>query len=148
MNNIASIAGQDGKLIVEVLGYENPQASNVDDANWLAVLLSAVVGPFAGKFRVAFTAYDLLALYEKLKTVTMAFSGSVFFQSTEGNLSLEVKFASNGTATLEGVIQPSASYKASLHFRFEIDAGALAAAVKELSTLVEHFPARLETSVN
>src|ERR1700753_2654430 len=117
MSHTASIIGQGGKISIEVLGYENLHAPNPDDANWLTTKLSVEVGPFVGSFRAALTIYDLMVLYERLEGALSSLSGQFSFQSTEDNLTLEAKFARDGNVELEGVVQPSSSYKAALHYR-------------------------------
>ena len=146
MSDAVSIVGQGGKIVIEVFGYENPSASNVDDANWLSSRLSVEVGPFVGSFKAALTTYDLLVLCERLGAALHSLSGHVSFQSTEDNLTLEAEFARNGTAELKGVVQPSRSYNAALHYRFESEPGHLSQTLQELKLLTEKFPARQESS--
>jgi len=146
MSDTVSIVGQGGKIVIEVFGYENPSALNVDDANWLSSRISVDVEPFVGSFKAALTTYDLSVLYERLETVLHDLSGQFSFQSTEDNLTLEAEFARNGTVELKGVVQASGSYKATLHYRFESEPGRLYRAVQELKLLTEKFPAKQESS--
>jgi hypothetical protein len=146
MSDAVSIVGQGGKIVIEVFGYENPSASNVDDANWLSSRFSVEVGPFAGSFKAALTTYDLLVLCERMETVLRTLSGQLSYQSTEDNLTLEAEFARNGTVELKGVVQPSGSYKAALHYRFESEPGHLSRTLQELKLLTEKFPAKQESS--
>jgi hypothetical protein len=59
MFNIAHIQGDKGQITVEVLGYENPTATDPDDANWLEAILKLKAGPFSGSLKLAMTTIEL-----------------------------------------------------------------------------------------
>ena len=135
-------AGEQGSLLLEVSGYENPLATNEDDANWLASTLTIKAGPFAGVFRVAFTTHDLISLRDRLKNGLAALSETVSFQSTEDDIAFDIEFNKRGAATISGTAQPHRSLEASLTFRLDTDQSALAQTLRQLETVVRRFPTR------
>ena len=60
----------------------------------------------------------------------------------EGNFSLQIEFATTGTAVLQGRITPDESDGNALHYKFYSDPVTLETAVRELRKVVERFPAK------
>jgi hypothetical protein len=62
MTETARIKGDDGEIKIQVIGYENPQAKDIDDRNWLRVRLEIKAGPFSGSTEIAMMTTEILGL--------------------------------------------------------------------------------------
>jgi multidrug efflux pump subunit AcrA (membrane-fusion protein) len=142
MEERITFSGEQGSLAIEVSAYENPSATDEDDANWLASKLTVKAEPFSGSFKVAFTTHDFASLHERLKKALASLSEAVTFQSTEDDLSLTIEFNKRGTATIAGVAQPHGSRGAALHFRLDTDQSALTRTLRELESVLRRFPVK------
>jgi hypothetical protein len=143
MGQEVTLTGEQGRLAIDVASYENPSATNRDDANWLASTISVKAEPFSGVLNAAFTTHDLINLYEQLKKALARLSGTVAFQSTDGDLSLTIEFNKRGAATISGLIQPHGSHGASvLQFRLDTDQSALSQTLRQLELAVRRFPVK------
>src|ERR1700683_3827277 len=103
------ISGREGRLVIEVSGYERPATNDEYDSNWLMASVSVESGAFSGKFRAPFTTHDFARLRERLAGAVETLSGSVEFESAEGDLKLTVELSRRGTASVSGVAKPNAS---------------------------------------
>jgi hypothetical protein len=142
MENHISVGGEQGRIAIEVLAYENPSAANQDDANWLATKLSVEAGPFSGSFKVAFTTHDLISLHDQIKKALESLSGTVSFQNLEDDLSLNIEFDKRGRASVSGVAHPHGSQRAALHFQFDTDQSVLSRTAQELGAVLRKFPVK------
>jgi hypothetical protein len=140
MQNQISIFGSQGRIVIEVLGYENPSAKNEDDANWLATSLRVEAGPFSGSFRLAFTTHDLTTLLDQIQNALGALTGTVSFQNLEDDVSLNIRFDSRGGATVSGAAHPHLSQGVALHFQFDSDQSILRNTARELEATLRRFP--------
>ena len=145
MANQVTFFGDGGRLTIEVSDYERKMADNEDDANWLNSTIAIQAAPFSGAFGVALTTHELGVLHERLQDALQSLSGTVVFQTTEDDLSLEFKFGGRGSVSVSGVAQPHRSAAGTLHFRFESDQSSIGLAVQELSSALRHFPVRQAT---
>lgn len=80
-----SIYGSDGKIDIEILGYQNASASCKDDCNWLDCKISVVFSDVVITARCAIQTYDIIELYEKLKVGNRTFKWTL----PENDASLE-----------------------------------------------------------
>jgi hypothetical protein len=140
--------GENGKLVIEVSGYERSSADNEDDANWLTSSLTVKAGPFSGTMRVAFTTHDLTLLHDRLKQALVSLSGTVPFENTDGELSLTVDFNKRGGASIKGIAQTRGPLGAALHFQLETDQSALTQTLHQLDDVLRAFPVRSMSQVS
>ena len=134
-------AGGQGGFTIEIHGYERPGAGDQDDANWLKCELSIKAGPFSGKFKCAFTTYDIIALAERLRSA-LAASGTVIFQSTEGDIDLDIALDKRGGAVIKGRANARGLPETSLQFRFDSDQSYLAQTLGQVDAVLRRFPAQ------
>jgi|SRR5579875_3123064 len=142
MSYKASVRGTGALIEIEIFDYENPLARNPDDASWLKAEVTAQIGPFSGAFRTSVTTYDIAALGERTAEALRSLSGQVSFETTEGDLTLNITFSSRGSAEVEGSLQPNGLSKAALQYRFETEPSALDEMVRGLKAVSERFPAK------
>lgn len=144
MGQEVTLTGEQGRLAIDVASYENPSATDRDDANWLASTIGVKAEPFSGAFNATFTTHELIILHEQLKKALASLSVTVTFQSTEGDLSLSIEFSKRGAATISGVVQPVVSHGAAsaLHFRLDTDQSALTQTLRQLEVALRRFPVK------
>jgi hypothetical protein len=142
MNNLAIIRGDEGQIALEILGYENSQAQSVEDSNWLRAKLEVRGGPFSGAITFAMTAPELVLLYQRVGSATKTLTGSVHFQTTEGNWVLNLVFERGGGAIISGEVTSDPGQKNVLHYEFRSDGISLETLVQALGKLVAQYPVR------
>ena len=142
MSHTVSVSGEGGAIGIEVFDYENPLAQHPDDANWLKAELTVQAGPFSGSFKTSVTTYDLAVLCERTERALQSLSGPVSFETTEGDLTLNMEFSKSGKVQIEGAAQPNGTLKTALQFRFQTDPSALDQTVRELKLITQRFPAK------
>jgi hypothetical protein len=140
MANIVLIRGDKGQVKLEILGYENTQASTIDDSNWLRARIDVVAGPFSGSIVAGLTTVELDSLYQQLAVAVRSLTGNIDFSAMEGNLQIIVKFARTGEVLLQGFVTPDGAERNVLYYEFHTDPITLEVAVQELRRLVTQFP--------
>lgn len=65
MSNLIEIRG-DGAL--EIVKFERPNSTNVDDANWLASRLKVTLKHFSCEVGLSLTTYDIAQLQSELES--------------------------------------------------------------------------------
>jgi hypothetical protein len=147
MSNTVTFAGNGGKLVIEVFGYEQQPAApdpggGTWDANWLDANLFAEAGPFRGTFRLSLTTAELIGLCKDLEKSTDSLSGRVAFESLESDLELTISFGERGAVEIAGILRPGGWSPGVLHFQFQSDQSYLAKSVQDLKRLTQQFPFR------
>jgi hypothetical protein len=142
MSESALIRGDAGELRLEILGYENPHATNVDDRNWLQARLEITGGPFSGSIELAITAFELAGLHQQLAEVTKSLIGSIRFETMESNWLLNLDFERTGTAVVSGMVIQNQAESNSLQYEFRTDGITLEGMVRDLGKMVAEFPVR------
>jgi hypothetical protein len=142
MSTLAIIRGDEGQIALEILGYENVQAQSVDDSNWLRAKLEVRGGPFSGAITFAMTAPELLLLHQQVESATKTLTGSVHFQTMEGNWALNLNFERSGGTIISGTVTSDPGQKNVLHYEFRSDGISLESLVQALGKLVAQYPAR------
>ncbi len=136
------LLGDGGRLTIEVAGYEREAAEDEDDADWLSSIISIQAGAFSGKFETSLRAYELDVLHEQLQAALQSLTGTVAFQTTEGDLSLEFAFGARGSVLITGAAEPHRFRTGALKFRIESDQSYVALALQEIKAILRLFPVR------
>lgn len=140
MSEKIEIIGEGVCIALEVLGYENPLAQDVSDANWLDCRVSITIGDaFQGQFAASFTTSDFVRFREELSTALTELNGTATFVTDEDALRVGVELSKTGRAAVEGIAQ-TFSPDASLSFSFETDQTFLNQTLQQLNAVVDHFP--------
>ena len=85
MSEAALLKGDNGKIKVEIFGYEYPTATDVDDSNWLQSRLETTGGPFSGSIAISLTTSELMQLHQQFAEVTKHLNGNIRFENLESN---------------------------------------------------------------
>jgi hypothetical protein len=142
MGNTALIRAEKGHVGLEIAGYENPDANDRDDANWLAGILEVKAGPFCGSFPLALTTLELEDLRAQFTKATTSLVDEVDFATMEETFSIKVKFSRAGQASLWGVAAPKGGNENYLRYSFTSDPITLEAVTRELALLAALFPVK------
>jgi len=140
MNSRMVLKGDIGEIALEVLRYENGQALNIEDKNWLRAILYVQAGPLFGKAEFGMTTYELSVLCRELSAGAKTLMGGIRHATTEGNWQLNIDFERTGTAQISGVLIPSMASNNALHYAFESDPISLESAVNQLRHLMQDYP--------
>jgi len=142
MSHRIAFSGEGSSITIEVFDYENPLAKHPDDVSWLKAAVTVQAGPFSGTFKTSVTTHDLAALGEQMGQALQSLSQRISFQTTEGDLTLNVNFSKTGKVQIEGIAQPCGTVKTALQCRFESDPSTLDQTVRELKLVTKRFPAK------
>ena len=135
-----SISGYGASLLVKVLGYENPDARQSSDANWLECKVSAKVNGFSADFPASFTTQDFARFRQELGAVLTDFGGTASFRTHEDALRLSVELRRTGSAYVEGIARIDGRSRAALSFEFASDQTFLRRTHEELGAAIRRFP--------
>jgi len=136
------VAGQAAHVKIEVVGYENPAAENLSDANWLTCRVEVSVRGFEGHVDAAFTTQDFAAFGRSLRSAVADLKGEAVFETDEDALRLKVEFSSIGTVSITGVLREPDRPRTSLTFSFESDQTYMRRTVGTLDEVDHQFPVR------
>jgi hypothetical protein len=138
------LKGEGGQVIVEVHGYENPDAQDVSDANWLNCVVSADVAGFTASFPTSFTTHDFKQFREELSRVYSELKGKASFLTDEDAFRMTIDVASTGRVSVSGVLQTFGSPNVSMKFSFLSDQSNLATTNRALEAILAEFPVKSE----
>jgi len=137
-----TIKGDNGSILIEVLGYENAAASNDSDSNWLTSTVTVVAGAFSGQLNGSLTTQNFAYFHRELGEILGSLKGKAVFEADEEWLHFEVEMGSRGTAKVRGVAIANDGTGASLTFAFETDQTYLTQTKSALDSVVKSFPIR------
>lgn len=142
MANEIELIGYGGVLKFEVLGYENPSAQDLSDANWLRCNVLARIGTFSGNISASFTTKDFIGFRDELRALLTKQSGVASFLTDEEQVRLRVEVGMTGIVCIEGNMQTYDTPQAALSFSFESDSSLLTQALSGLERLSKEFPVK------
>jgi hypothetical protein len=148
MTKTVEIRGHSGHIKIEVQGYERPEATDDDDANWLVASCNVVVGEFTCILRLSLVTSDFVQFLAQLEKAVGSLSGNATFATLEEGLQVEINFNCAGHADLFGRARSRISLvpkQSELSFSFETDQSFLAQTLRELKGIVAQFPIRKAT---
>jgi hypothetical protein len=139
------IRGDGGRVEIEVLNYERPNATEGSDANWLVCKCGVTVREFSCEVSLSLMADDFVHFLGDLDEVQRSLKGTAVFATLESGLTLEIKFKAAGHADVLGIVKSQLSVlpsRTKLDFSFESDQSFLSHSVAELRAVVQQFPVR------
>ena len=135
-----TIAGTDAALSIAVTGYENVEAENDWDANWLTCTVTVRVGAFTAHYAASLLTHDFARLRDDVATVRENNGGTVTFTTPEEWLAFELALRGNGEMAVSGRAQVVGPPTASLAFDFDCDRTSLGRLADELEDICIEFP--------
>ena len=136
------VAGEAAHVRIEVIGYENPAAENLSDANWLTCRVEVRVRGFEGRVDASFTTQEFAAFSRSLRSAVSDLKGEATFETDEDALRLDVKFNTTGKAAVTGTLHEPDRPRTTLTFSFESDQTFMRRTVDALNEVTRQFPVR------
>jgi hypothetical protein len=139
------IGGHGGHIKMDVQGYERPETSDEDDANWLVAQCKVAAAEFSCILKLSLVTRDFVEFLAQLEKAVDSLNGAATFTTLEEGLHIEIKFNHAGHADLFGRARSQTSMvpeQSVLSFSFETDQSFLAQTVRELKGIVMQFPIR------
>ncbi len=138
-----SIQGDGQKISIAICGYENDQAEDVSDANWLSCKIKVKVDPFFSEFDASLTTQDFSYFYDDLNRMLEKLEEKICFQTDEGWIEISLEPRSLGKVVVSGIVRPpSFQAKTTLTFKFETDQSYLSKANSDLKHILKEFPVK------
>lgn len=137
-----AIEGHGGRVVVVVLGYENPSAPNTSDANWLSCEVSVKLGGWEGAVRASLTTEDFAALAKDLRAVFDGAATVATFDTMEEALALRFEMARTGSCRVTGTVRDRSNPEVKLSFVLQSDQTYLRPALASIEQVVASFPVR------
>jgi len=137
------IGGHGACITLEVLQYEDAEASNSSDANWLSSSITLDVGPFGGSYNVSLTTDDFVAFGNDLRDLLKGDKSNAVFSTDEEWLRLEITRSARGACQVIGESSFRGSVKATLSFSFETDLTYIGDVQRAISDVIKEFPPRI-----
>jgi hypothetical protein len=135
-----SLKGDNGAITVKVLGYENPQAKDVSDANWLKAEIAFNSGGCTFCYSAALTANDIKHFQAELESVFSNLEGSASFLTDEEAILLRVEISKVGSIKVAGELKEVGVAKTKVAFEFCTDQSFLGDTCSELRELLNQYP--------
>lgn len=136
------LAGQDGHIQIDILGYEKPGAKEADEANWLLCSVSVAAGTFSGEFNSSFLTTDFVDFLQECAQIIEKSGGAAQLAHIEEALRVEVALSSDGSVKVTGQAKVLDVSQTVLSFVFPSDKKSLTAACAQLEEAVRKFPVR------
>ena len=139
------IGGHGGHIKIDVQGYEQPETSDEDDANWLIARCNVAVAEFSCTIKLSLVTRDFVEFLAQLEKAVDSLKGTAAFTTLGEGLDIEIKFTHAGHADLLGRARSQQSLvpdQSVLSFSFETDQSFLSQTVRELRGIVTQFPIR------
>ena len=143
------IGGRGGHIKIRVQGYERPETSDEDDANWLVTRCSVAVAEFSCILKLSLVTRDFAEFLSRLEKAVDALNGTATFTTLEEGLHVAIGFNHAGHADVVGRARSQTSTgpgQSVVSFSFETDQSLLAQTVRELKGIVKQFPIRKPNS--
>jgi hypothetical protein len=142
MSCIINLDGNEAKIQIEVIGYENPDAQDLSDANWLTCYVSLDIEKFTANFSASFTTNDFELFNNDLIRIVSDFVGSASFVTDEEKLYLNIEITKTGRACVKGLAQIHGKPKAALSFSFDTDQSFLRKTFHGVSAVLQNYPVK------
>lgn len=130
------------RVIVRVLGYQDPAATDAWDGNWLRCEIELRAGAFGGTFPALMRVGDFASFRDEIDALYDRLSGHARFATLEGWLAIDLAGDGKGGVQVEGaaVDDPGAGNR--LAFAFALDQTFLPPIARQLRAITDAFPAR------
>jgi hypothetical protein len=145
MAKTMEIGGHGGHIKIDVQGYQRPETSDEDDANWLVARCKVTVGEFSCTLKLSLATRDFAEFLVQLDKAVDSLNGTATFTTLEDGLHIEIRFNRAGHADLFGRVRSQTALipdQSVPSFSFQTGQSFLAQTVRELKGIVTKFPTR------
>jgi hypothetical protein len=140
MGTEITIRGDSLAIRLAVIGYENPEATDVDDANWLAVTATVEAPGLFASTKLSLVAAELKEFRDQLRMSQETLAGSARLESLEQAISVNVVYGSLGRARISGELRLNGGESLKLTFSGETDQTLLQSVLVALDEAVSAYP--------
>jgi len=130
------------RIEVDVVRYERSPTGDFYDDNWLTVKILVQAGGFRGKADAAFLTSEVAEFSSNVRTLFETLTGTVEFQTLEGQMSLVLVGDGKGHIELTGEVEDKPGIGNRLRFVLQIDQSQLGQSLHELEGVATKFPVR------
>lgn len=134
------IGGHRDHVSIEVFGYENMHAKNLDDANWLSSYVAINVSAFSGEYEASFNTTDFVDFLNQLTAILQAGVGRACFEVLEDTLQINIDLDTNGKVRIDGFARTLDALRTVLSFEFDSDQSYVRQMCSELASISRAFP--------
>lgn len=126
MKNVEStdslvLTGNSASLTINVLAYENSEASNFFDANWLKCYVQLVSVDCSFGIPIACTTEDVKCFHDEFDALSTSLKGEASFFTDEGTIGFDLKVDSTGGIAVKGFLKRVDIPRLEVKFEFESD---------------------------
>lgn len=141
------LAGDNVRLEIDILGYEDSDSPDESDANWLKCIVDLQASGLRVNFRLALSTVCLGSFHEQLLRVVSSMNGSASLEADEGQLLAVIEMQPYGAAALRLNVELTDGVRVTCAVRARSDQSYLQQAAEQLGAVVAEFP-RIERSTN
>jgi len=127
---------------IEVLSYQYPDLTDVDDGNWLFSQISVRAGMWQGSVQATLRTEDFPEFYRQIKELYQNPVSTAKYETLEGWLNLTLSGDRFGHINIEGSALDAPGIGNELRFHFQIDQSYLPAILASLEALEAEYPIR------
>lgn len=135
-----TLGGHGGRVVVTVLGYENPSATSPSDANWLNCEILVRIGGWEGGVRAALTTEDFATFSKELRAVLDGTEVYAALDTMEEALSFKVEMTRTGHCRLSGTVRDRSNVDVKFSFVLQSDQTFLRPALARIEQVERAFP--------
>jgi hypothetical protein len=142
MGTPIELSGDEARIVIDVLGYENTRANDVDDANWLMCRVAVRVGPLSAKIEAAFTTSDFTDFRQSVEALLSGINDQASFATHEEALEIHLSRAGSGRIRVTGTARTFQVPGGTLSFSFDSDHPALEHMHRDVAGVINQYPYR------
>ena len=133
--------GHNGSVLsLAVEGYSHPQSEDYWDGNWVKSRINVAVGGFNGDVRGDLRLDEFQHLLDELKILQKTLDRKVIFTTTELWFEFKIEGDNLGHLEFQGTLWGYWNADNLLQFTFQSDQTYLSNPIKQLETVLSHFP--------
>ena len=130
----------DGEITVKILGYEQPHAADVSDANWLNAEVIFKSGGCYFRYNANITTSDIKYFLDSLEKVLVTLEGVASFLTDEEDIILNLQFNKLGAVNIVGELKDMSFPKTKLTFELSSDQSFFSSVCSDLRYLSKKYP--------
>lgn len=134
------IEGNGFRLVVDILGYENPKAPCTSDANWICSRIHLETNGCNAQVAANLTTHDLATFHEELEHMLATLVGSASLETDEEAISLRLEVKTTGAIHGSGEIRIANGTHLSISFDFESDQSFITSSLSQLKKVTSRYP--------
>lgn len=139
MNEKITLKGEQGKIEIDLLHFEQPNPLGVADDDWITSRMKIEVPPFSGDFEISLVTGEVKHFRDALAPAVASLSGNVSFENLENDFSLQIEFDGHGGALIKATAGPHGPLGPVLTFRLKADQSCLRETLRDLDRAIKKF---------